>query len=120
MLNTHRFMLDMNEQTSMVYVTVRKGDTGQRISAALRSGESPFDLSDVATAVLAATIPAGTHINTNGTVDDEKGVVEVAIPATLTAAVGAVECNFVLTGSSGGLLKTPPFRIIVQDAPDAS
>lgn len=113
----HQITLDLEEQTSRVYVSVRKADTQHVISIGLRAGGRPYELEDVTAAALDFKARAySTHINQAGTVDGNR--VEIAIPTTVTAVVDEFDCTLVLTGTdgeSGTVLHSPPFTVNVYD-----
>lgn len=111
----HRFTLDLNEQDSQVYVTVRQGDTAKGLSVMLMESGTPYSITDGTAAVLAAQKPDGTYIYEACTVADNR--LTVALPATFTAAAGKLKACFRLTGGSAALT-SPAFTIYV-DAPAA-
>jgi len=112
-----RFSLDLNEQDSQVYVTVRQGDTAKKLSVLLKESGTPYSIAGGTTAVLAAQKPDGTYINASCTITEENRV-EIVLPATFTAAVGRYNACIKLTGS-GAALTSPAFTIFV-DAPAAT
>ena len=57
-----RFSLDLDQQDSQVYVTVRKGDTAKGLSVMLKESGTPYSIAAGTTAVLAARKPDGTYI----------------------------------------------------------
>lgn len=113
----HRFMLDLNEQTTMEYVSVRKNEVGQQIRVTLRAGGKPFDVSGVSVAILSIKLPNGSRINITGTKDGSELVADLTSAAT--AAVGELKCCFNLIGTDGNVLTSPPFTIIVNEPASA-
>ena len=114
----HQITLDLEEQTSRVYVSVRKNDTEQVVSIALRAGGKPYELKEITAAVLYMKARAhSAHINQSGTVNGNR--VEFNIPATVTAVVDEFNCTMKLTkvgtNLSGTYLHSPPFTINVYD-----
>ena len=104
--------LDLNKPDSMVYVEARTGDTAVVVSAGLTAGSRSYEITDDVTAVLAVRKPNGSYIYAAATIEENR--VEVALPATLTAAAGEYEACFHLAGTSSAL-STPPFTISVKD-----
>ena len=114
----HQITLDLEEQTSRVYVSVRKNDTEQVVSIALRAGGKPYELKEITAAVLYMKARAhSAHINQSGTVNGNR--VEFNIPSTVTAVVDEFNCTMKLTkvgtNLSGTYLHSPPFTINVYD-----
>lgn len=107
----HRFDLDLEKQDSQVYVCIRKTDTGHRLEVMLRVGGNPFTFADGDIVVLSCQKTGG-HININGTIEDNKIVVDLT--AELAAAAAEWKCDFNLIGIDGTLLVTPPFTILVD------
>lgn len=114
-INYHRFTLDLDKQDSQEYVTVRQGDTAKGIAVLLSESGTPYTLTDDVTAVLAARKSGGTYIYASCTIEDN--CVSVVLPASFTAATGALIACIRLSGTSAALT-TPPFTIYV-DSPAA-
>ena len=108
-----RFSLDLDQQDSQVYVTVRKGDTAKGLSVMLKESGTPYSIAAGTTAVLAARKPDGTYINADCTITEENRI-EVVLPATFTAAAGKLEACFGLSGD-GAALSSPPFTVFVDE-----
>ena len=112
-----RFSLDLDQQESQVYVTVRKGATAKGLSVMLKESGTPYSIAAGTTAVLAARKPDGTYINVDCTSTDENRI-EVVLPATFTAAAVKLEACFGLS-EGGAALSSPSFTIFVDEKPTA-
>jgi len=115
--STERFSLDLNDQDSQVYVTVRQGDTAKKLSVMLKESGTPYSIADGTAAVLAAQKPAGTYINASCTISAGNRL-EIVLPAAFTETAGRHRACFVLTGNDAALT-SPPFTIDVE-APAAT
>lgn len=113
-VSTEYITLDLRNQDSMTFVTVRQGDTAVRLSAMITESGTPYTIADGASAVLAAQKPDGTNISADCSVTEDNRV-EVTLPATFTATIGKHTACFILSDNDGQLT-TPPFTIYVDAA----
>lgn len=110
--STYRFSLDLDQQDSQVYVTVRKGDTAKRLSVMLKESGTPYSIAAGTAAVLAARKADGTYISADCTIAGNR--INVVLPATFTAAAGKLSACIGLSGG-GAALSSPPFTICVDE-----
>lgn len=108
----YRFSLDLNNQDSQEYVTVRQGDTVKGLSVMLKESGTPYSITDGASAVLAAILTDGSYISEACTITEENRL-EVVLPPELTADTGKHAACFVLTEGSAALA-SPGFTICVD------
>ncbi len=107
-----RFSLDLNEQDSQVYVTVRQFDTAKKLSVMLKEGGTPYRITDGVSTVLAARTPSGAYITKVCTVSEENRI-ETVLSHTFTEEAGKYNACFNLTSGSG-MITSPPFTIFVD------
>lgn len=107
-----RFTLDLHKQDSQVFVPVRKGDTAFKLSARITESGTPYELTDGASVVLAATCSDGSNKYGTATVTDNR--IEITLPANFVVKTDTLACCFQI-GENSAALSTPPFTILVDD-----
>ena len=107
-----RFTLDLHKQDSQVFVPVVKGDTVFKLSALLTESGTPYELTDGATVVLAATSASGSNKYESCTVNENR--IEVVLPASFVSAADTLKCCFQIEESAAALF-SPPFTILVDN-----
>jgi hypothetical protein len=110
----HRIKLNLMKAGLQGQVIVKKADSDSRkINIYLSSAAGPFDMSDIASAILRAEKPDGKVMFNSCTVCEDR--LEYIITTQTIAATGTVTCEITLTSKSGQVLVTPRFEIIVAD-----
>jgi len=110
----HRIKLNLMKAGLQGQVIVKKADSdSQKINIYLSSAAGPFDMSDIASAILRAEKPDGKVMFNSCTVCEDR--LEYIITTQTIAATGTVTCEITLTSNSGQILVTPRFEIIVAD-----
>lgn len=110
----HRIKLNLMKAGLQGQVIVKKADSDSRkINIYLSSAAGPFDMSDIASAILRAEKPDGKVMFNSCTVCEDR--LEYIITTQTIAATGTVTCEITLTSNSGQILVTPRFEIIVAD-----
>lgn len=110
----HRIKLNLMKAGLQGQVIVKKADSdSQKINIYLSSAAGPFNVSDIASAILRAEKPDGKVMFNSCTVCEDR--LEYIITTQTIAATGTVTCEITLTSNSGQILVTPRFEIIVAD-----
>ena len=110
----HRIKLNLMKAGLQGQVIVKKADSdSQKINIYLSSAAGPFNVSDIASAILRAEKPDGKVMFNSCTVCEDR--LEYIITTQTIAATGTVTCEITLTSDSGQILVTPRFEIIVAD-----
>lgn len=109
--STYYIALDIERTTAQGNMSVRRGESGRRLVAALMSGGRPFDPGEGAYAVFAARKPDGTALFNGCTLSDGRAVYDLT--AQTTGTVGRVECEIRVYGEGGELIVSPRFAITV-------
>lgn len=110
----HRIKLNLMKAGLQGQVIVKKADSDSRkINIYLSSAAGPFNMSDIASAILRAEKPDGKVMFNSCTVCEDR--LEYIITTQTIAATGTVTCEITLTSNSGQILVTPRFEIIVTD-----
>ena len=110
----HRIKLNLMKAGLQGQVIVKKADSDSRkINIYLSSAAGPFDMSDIASAILRAEKPDGKVMFNSCTVCEDR--LEYIITTQTIAATGTVTCEITLMSSTGQVLVTPQFEIIVAD-----
>lgn len=110
----HRIKLNLMKAGLQGQVIVKKADSDSRkINIYLSSAAGPFNMSDIASAILRAEKPDGKVMFNSCTVCEDR--LEYIITTQTIAATGTVTCEITLTSNSGQILVTPRFEIIVAD-----
>ena len=107
-----QFVLDMDQQSTMEYVHVRRKETARGLCISLMGSGIPYEIDDGTTATILAALPGGTYITGTCTITDNQ--VTYMIPETMTEQAGAVRCNLKLEKNTAALY-SPEFLIIVDD-----
>lgn len=110
----HRIKLNLMKAGLQGQVIVKKADSDSRkINIYLSSAAGPFNMSDIASAILRAEKPDGKVMFNNCTVCEDR--LEYIITTQTIASIGTVTCEITLTSESGQVLVTPRFEIIVSE-----
>lgn len=110
----HRIKLNLMKAGLQGQVIVKKADSDSRkINIYLSSAAGPFNMSDIASAILRAEKPDGKVMFNSCTVCEDR--LEYIITTQTIAATGTVTCEITLMSSTGQVLVTPQFEIIVAD-----
>ena len=110
----HRIKLDLMKAGLQGQVIVKKADSDSRkINIFLSSAAGPYNMKDITSAILRAEKPDGKVMFNSCTVCEDR--LEYIITTQTIAATGTVTCEITLMSSSGQVLVTPQFEIIVAD-----
>ena len=110
----HRIKLDLMKAGLQGQVIVKKADSDSRkINIFLSSAAGPYNMKDITSAILRAEKPDGKVMFNSCTVCEDR--LEYIITTQTIAATGTVTCEITLMSSSGQVLVTPKFEIIVAD-----
>jgi hypothetical protein len=112
--STYHIELDIEKHETQCCVSLRQGESGRKISAALMSGGRPYDPGEGCYAVFSAMKPDGTHIFNGCTLNG--GFVEYTVTAQTTAAAGRLGCEIRIYGGDGELIISPGFAIYVFES----
>ena len=107
-----RISLDIHEHGSQAVVKAKYGDTGRKLCISLRSGGTPYIISEFCTALFKATKPDGTVLFNACTIEDNEIVYEFT-EQTCTA-IGRSKCEIALYGSDDKLITSPRFALLVD------
>lgn len=110
----HRLRLDLERPGIQAVSYMRKGDTlSRRIVLSLYEQGKPYRIEDGVTARIRGKKSDGAILYNDCFVQDNCIVVDVT--TQMLAALGEVECELNLYGTSNALLTTPRFSIVVED-----
>lgn len=110
----HRLRLDLERPGIQAVSYMRKGDTlSRRMVLSLYEQGKPYRIEDGVTARIRGKKSDGTILYNDCFVQDNCIVVDVT--TQMLAALGEVECELNLYGTSNALLTTPRFSIVVED-----
>lgn len=110
----HRLRLDLERPGIQAVSYMRKGDTlSRRMVLSLYEQGKPYRIEDGVTARIRGKKSDGTILYNDCFVQDNCIVVDVT--TQMLAALGEVECELNLYGTSNALLTTPRFAIVVDD-----
>lgn len=110
----HRLRLDLERPGIQAVSYMRKGDTlSRRMVLSLYEQGKPYRIEDGVTARIRGKKSDGTILYNDCFVQDNCIVVDVT--TQMLAALGEVECELNLYGTSNALLTTPRFAIVVED-----
>ena len=110
----HRIKLDLMKAGLQGQVIVKKADSDSRkINIFLSSTAGPYNMKDITSAILRAEKPDGKVMFNSCTVCEDR--LEYIITTQTIAATGTVTCEITLMSSTGQVLVTPQFEIIVAD-----
>lgn len=110
----HRIKLDLMKAGLQGRVIVKKADSDSRkINIFLSSVAGPYNMKDITSAILRAEKPDGKVMFNSCTVCEDR--LEYIITTQTIAATGTVTCEITLMSSTGQVLVTPQFEIIVAD-----
>ena len=110
----HRIKLDLMKTGLQGQVNVKKADSDSRkINIFLSSAAGPYNMKDITSAILRAEKPDGKVMFNSCTVCEDR--LEYIITTQTIAATGTVTCEITLMSSTGQVLVTPQFEIIVAD-----
>ena len=107
-----RISLDIHEHGSQAVLKAKYGDTGRTLRISLRSGGTPYIISEFCTAIFKATKPDGTILSHACTIEDNEIVYEFT-PQTC-AAIGRTKCEIALYGTDDDLITSPRFALLVD------
>ena len=107
-----RIILDVQDISSAVTVSAKRGDTGRKIIISLSNGGFPYNIADDCYVIMTAKKPDGNilynHCHING------DTIEYEITEQTTATVGTLLCELKLYGSNDSLITSAKFRIVVD------
>lgn len=110
----HRLRLDLERPGIQAVSYMRKGDTlSRRMVLSLYEQGKPYRIEDGVTARIRGKKSDGTILYNDCFVQDNCIVVDVT--TQMLAALGEVECELNLYGTSNAILTTPRFSIVVED-----
>lgn len=110
----HRLRLDLERPGIQAVSYMRKGDTlSRRMVLSLYEQGKPYRIEAGVTARIRGKKSDGTILYNDCFVQDNCIVVDVT--TQMLAALGEVECELNLYGTSNALLTTPRFSIVVED-----
>ena len=111
--SNYRISLDIRDTAAQASVSLKCGDTGVKITAVLSEGGVPYEISNDCYAVFSAKKADGTEICNNCVIQNNAVIYEVT--AQTVAAVGRVDCEFVLYDANGKQITAPRFSIFIYD-----
>ena len=97
--SNYRISLDIRDTAAQASVSLKCGDTGVKITAVLSEGGVPYEISNDCYAVFSAKKADGTEICNNCVIQNNAVIYEVT--AQTVAAIGRVDCEFVLYDANG-------------------
>ena len=109
----HKITLDIQKTVSVVSISVKKGDTGRRLSIHLTESGYPYHISSDCYVVFTALKPDGPVVFNNCFIKDRAIIYDIT--AQTVAAVGLVACEIILYGADAKQLTSASFNIIVED-----
>lgn len=109
----HKITLDIQKTVSVVSLSVKKGDTGRRLSIHLTESGYPYRISSDCYAVFTALKPDG-HVVFNNCFIKDRAIIYDFTEQTV-AAVGLVACEIILYGADAKQLTSASFNMIVED-----
>lgn len=110
----HRIKLNLMKAGLQGQVIVKKADSDSRkINIFLSSAAGPYNMKNITSAILRAEKPDGKVMFNSCTVCEDR--LEYIITTQTIAATGTVTCEITLMSSTGQVLVTPQFEIIVAD-----
>ena len=109
----HKITLDIQKTVSVVSLSVKKGDTGRRLSIHLTESGYPYHISSDCYVVFTALKPDGHVVFNNCFIKDRAIIYDIT--AQTVAAVGLVACEIILYGADAKQLTSASFNIIVED-----
>ena len=110
-----RFTLDLHSSQSQVSIPVMAGDTARKFYISLTDGGVPYRIEDGYLAMLTITRPTGTFIQHFCPIENNTTVVYDFRQNKDTAAVdGLHNCEVSLYDSTGALLSSPRFSMVVS------
>ncbi len=109
--STYYIELDIERRGAQGCMSVRQGESGRRLVAALMSGGRPYDPGEDCYAVLAGTKSDGTTLFNGCAISH--GRVTYELTAQTTAALGRVECEVRVYSAAGELIISPAFTLMV-------
>ena len=110
----YRIQLDVKEVASQLSFSIAKGDTGRRLIIQLIDDGKAFDLARGNYAIFTADKPDGTTIFNDCTIKDNLIIYDIT--KHTVSALGITECEIVLYDSTGYVITSPKFSMIVYDA----
>ena len=109
----HKITLDIQKTVSVVSLSVKKGDTGRRLSIHLTESGYPYHISSDCYVVFTALKPDGHVVFNNCFIKDRAIIYDIT--AQTVAAVGLVACEIILYGADAKQLTSASFNMIVED-----
>lgn len=107
-----RISLDIHEHGSQSVLKAKYADTGRKLCISLRSGSTPYIISDVCYAAFKATKPDGKVLYNACTIEGNEIIYEFT-EQTCTA-IGRSQCEIALYGSDDKLITSPRFVLLVD------
>ena len=107
-----RISLDFHQQVTQTHLSVKKGDTAQKIVAALSNGGRPYLIREDCHAVFKGKKPDG-HVLYNDCAIINNCIVYEFTEQTASVA-GYMHCELQLYGPDGKIITSPKFAIIVS------
>lgn len=108
-----KITLDLQQASSPVSVSVKRGDIGRKIIIALSDGGFPYDITEDCYAVLTATKPDGNILYNRCIIDGNTVIYEVT--EQTTSAAGRMQAEVKLYGEGDRLITSASFRIVVHE-----
>ena len=110
--SAYKISLDITEHGSQAVLKAKKSDTGRKIYISLRSGGTPYTITEDCYAVFKATKPDGSILYNACTIEGNEIVYEFT-EQTCTA-VGRCRCEIALYGLDDTLITSPRFALLVD------
>ena len=112
---SYKISLDIKKTGTQVFLPAIRGDNKRNIVISLVEGGVPYSVRGIGEAAFTAVKPDGTTLYNACTIDTERNAIVYEFTEQTTAASGVMNCQIKLIGSSGGIISTPAFGIIVSD-----
>lgn len=112
--SNHRISLDIHDIAAQASFVVKRYDNKNRICAVLTESGKPYTIDSDCTAVFMARKPDDTVVYVNAAISGN--TVFHILDSNTTAAVGRMECELRLFDADGGVITSPRFCVVVEEA----
>lgn len=108
--------LDIHNPAPQCSVSVKRGDTGRRLSVRFVENGKPVALATGTFVMFVAKKPDGGEVYDECVCDLAGGSVIYDVSEVVTAALGIVRCQFQIFGPDGGAIASPTMEMVVREA----
>lgn len=109
----YRFTLDIHKTKSQVSIPVLQGDTMIKLYISINDGGTPYQIAEGCTAKLVCRQPSGKAFLQDCEISDNRIV--YTFNELTASSIGVSTCEVRIIGTSGGILTTPRFLIVVEE-----